>query len=99
MLVFIDWITKKSNASLNKCKELFSPFFVNFQKFLFLCSYIVITEITPEMQHAMEGTLIIEEGDGTTITVTQASEDENDSRTVSMGFALSLFRSLFLLHN
>ncbi|XP_025084231.1 GA-binding protein subunit beta-1-like [Pomacea canaliculata] len=38
----------------------------------------VITEVTPDMHHAMEGTLIIEEGDGTTITVTQATEDENE---------------------
>nr|KAG5687791.1 hypothetical protein BaRGS_017269 [Batillaria attramentaria] len=38
----------------------------------------VITEVSPDMQQAMEGTLIIEEGDGTTITVTQAPEDENE---------------------
>lgn len=36
----------------------------------------VITEVSPDMQQVMEGTLIIEEGDGTTITVTQAAEDE-----------------------
>lgn len=46
--------------------------------------FAVITEVTPDMQHAMEGTLIIEEGDGTTITVTQATEDENEVSALMM---------------
>lgn len=46
--------------------------------------FAVITEVTPDMHHAMEGTLIIEEGDGTTITVTQATEDENEVSALMM---------------
>ncbi|XP_070178581.1 GA-binding protein subunit beta-1-like isoform X3 [Littorina saxatilis] len=40
----------------------------------------VITEVGSELHQGMEdtGTLIIEEGDGTTITVTQANEDEQE---------------------
>ena len=40
-----------------------------------------MTEVGSDLQQTLEaGTLVIEEGDGTTITVTQATDDDNEVR-------------------
>ncbi|XP_076438945.1 uncharacterized protein LOC143277881 [Babylonia areolata] len=50
----------------------------------------VVTEVDTDLQQAMEGpgTLIIEEGDGTTITVTHTNDDEHEEETGSESMAL-----------
>ena len=49
---------------------------------LFTHHVSVMTEVGADIHQTMEGsgTLVIEEGDGTTITVTQATDDDNEVR-------------------
>ena len=46
----------------------------------------VVTEVGSDLQQTMEssGTLIIEEGDGTTITVTHSNDDDSEVSAVSL---------------
>ena len=51
----------------------------------------VITEVGPDIHQTLEGTgtLVIEEGDGTTITVTQAADDDTEVRATA-GFSVPI---------